>query len=136
TQMVVRVTPAFSPDGRRLAAVGQDTGYVRPAARDPAGEPMEFGAHLGVWDAATGKEVAAAAVEPGSQPGLAFSPDGRFLAWGNGPRVAELDLDHPGPPRTLAAHAEPVWDVAYSPDGRFLASGGDDRVVRVWDRAE
>jgi WD40 repeat protein len=51
----------FSPDGRRLAAVCE-------------------GHKVGLWDAATGRELVPLQTSGGELWGVAFSPDGRYLA--------------------------------------------------------
>jgi WD40 repeat protein len=51
----------FSPDGRRLAAVCE-------------------GHKVGLWDAATGQELVPLQISGGELWGVAFSPDGRYLA--------------------------------------------------------
>ena len=64
--------------------------------------------------------------------GVAFSPNGRYLAttsidgtvdvwdWASGQEVARV------------AHEASVFTAAFSPDGRQLATGGDDRTARIW----
>jgi WD40 repeat protein len=66
---------------------------------------------------------------------LAFSGDGRRLAWGEGLAVAELDLTAPAAPRKFLGHRLDVHAVAYGPDGRFLVSTGDDKTIRFWEVA-
>ena len=108
---------AFSPDGRRLASVGDD-GTVR------------------VWDPATGAGLAILAGHDGTVAAVAFSPDGRRLASvGDDGTVRVWDPATGAGLAILAGHDGTVAAVAFSPDGRRLASVGDDGTVRVWDPA-
>jgi WD40 repeat protein/tRNA A-37 threonylcarbamoyl transferase component Bud32 len=105
----------FSPDGRRLAAPGQDR-----AAR--------------VWDAATGEELFALK-HKGPVYGLAFSPDGRRLATAGDDAVVQV-WDATGGRMSFNFKVKPsrLVGVALSPDGRLAAAGGDG-VVKLWDPA-
>ena len=64
---------------------------------------------------------------------VAFSPDGKLLAAGNGYsevrwwRVADGALLHE--PR---GHTDSVNSVAFAPDGQRLVSGALDGSVRLW----
>jgi WD40 repeat protein len=150
---------AFSPDGRRLATgslngiylwdlAGGDEdpepileirgpGNCRRLAFSPDGTRLAAG--RGVWDSATGRQIASLNSNAGTPPrlgeGVAFSPDGK--------RVASVCLDQIS-----------IWDaqtgeeivalnrgrfcidaLAFDPDGRLLASGDLRGVVKVWDAA-
>ncbi|HZY88600.1 MAG TPA: PQQ-binding-like beta-propeller repeat protein, partial [Gemmataceae bacterium] len=98
---------AFSPDGRTVAA-----------------KRYGDGAAILAWDAATGKELFTL---PGEHP-LAFSPDGKLLATGDG-RL--LDAASGKVRFTLPPGGVP----AFAPDGKSLAYGGADGGVRLWDVA-
>jgi WD40 repeat protein len=55
--------------------------------------------------------------------GVAFSPDGRCLASGNGGEVQVWDWSNGQRLHTLPGHFKAGISVAFSPDGRRLASG-------------
>ena len=109
---------AFGADGKLLAA-----GSYRGA--------------LKVWDLSPGgAEPLTHHLYAGAVSSVAFSPDGRRLAWSTGTgRVQIIDLRTGAEVQTLRGHDGAVCGVAFSPDGRRLATAGGDHRVRVWDAA-
>jgi WD40 repeat protein len=71
---------------------------------------------------------------------MAFSPDGKLLATGDGDGTVRLWDPATGQPVGRPRHATGsarygVHGVAFSPDGKLLATGDGDGTVRLWDPA-
>jgi WD40 repeat protein len=105
---------AFSPDGRLLA--------------------IDVTGHVSVLDPVTGREVVRLGDESNCATGVAFSPDGRMIATGQGDGTVRLWETATGKQRRcFTGHRNSVSCVAFSPDGKRLASGSDDLTVLLWD---
>jgi WD40 repeat protein len=63
---------------------------------------------------------------------VAFSRDGRFLAWGGSDTTVKVWEATTGEVRTLRGHLSYVHSVAFSPDGRRIASASQDGTIKIW----
>ena len=110
---------AFSPDSKLLAAAGRD-GTVK------------------VWEARAGQELFSARAK-GEVPCLAFSPDGRHLAWASGETVTVREVPGGKEVLTIQGYGHRVLEMAFSPDGTRLATVGGgvmtgrDVSIKLWD---
>ena len=121
-QKLVRIgcKVAFSPDSLRLAT-GSSEGCV-------------------LWDVATGEASVRIPPRPETAPNsyVAFSPDGRWLAFAQTPTRCSLFDSFTGEELVALEPPNPqfISAVAFSPQGHYLAVACETHSVQLWDIAE
>jgi WD40 repeat protein len=131
---------AFSPDARFIAA-GFDR-WPRPDPSKLRDRPVVL------WDLKNGKEVRRFHVNYSESPSTAraserhhqvfrFSPDGKLLAYVEGPIDGEIiwvwDVSTGKVRYRLEAFHRPPGCLEFSPDGKMLAAGGYSGAVLIWN---
>jgi len=109
------LTPAFSPDGSKVASGGW---FSTP-----------------IWDLATGKISMILPPQPWETFAVAFGPDGRRVVTAFQLFAQTWDAETGEPLTPFTGHTGDISGVAYSPDGTRIATGGNDGTAHVWDAA-
>jgi WD40 repeat protein/uncharacterized caspase-like protein len=105
---------AFSPDGKRLAAAGNDV--------------------IKLISVTTGQVLMTLQTRGGEVNSMVFSADGMVLASGSEDGMVKLwDLVAGKELRTLVGHSSAVNCVTFRFDGKILASASDDKTIKLWD---
>jgi RNA polymerase sigma factor (sigma-70 family) len=115
---------AFSPDGRLIAA-GSKNGFVRLIDAE-SGQTLHM-----LKEHPNGDYRRRLVYRDGRT--IAFSPDGRTLAWGSWQVVQVWEVATGQEVLSFPAHRGEVMSVAFLPDGRRLATGSPDTTALVWD---
>jgi WD40 repeat protein len=114
--------------GARLFTLDSSFAEVSAVAVSPAGDRVAVAftdVDVRLVDAATGRVAATISDLDMAAFSLAFSPDGRLLAFGCADgRVSIRDAVTGARVRADVRHAEPVGAVAFSPGGSWVASVG------------
>jgi WD40 repeat protein len=123
-----------------LAQVGWDDNQLSQALAqlDRWRQPSSAGRDLRGWewhllDRQCHAELLSLAGNFSQLQGVAYSPDGRWLAVGEGKDVRLWDAASGREVRTLTGPPDLVTVVAFSHDSQKLAAGGRDGAVWLWD---
>jgi RNA polymerase sigma factor (sigma-70 family) len=126
--------PPPPPSGK-----GGRNGYGYAAAVSPDGRLIAYGSYwhyLAIHEVLTGKTVHVIdKLLPDGAGTLAFSPDGRMLAWSGWqqPTIHLLELSTGKERYRFDGHKRRVTSLAFSADGKTLISGSEDTTAIVWD---
>jgi eukaryotic-like serine/threonine-protein kinase len=151
---------AFNPDGKQFAVAGRELvelrdvtsgrlarqiAYANNGALSELHPALAFSADAKwlvvatnpttVWEVATGKLASRLVGQAGVAPGVAFTPDARFVVTAGADSTVRLWDAATGAERAiLRGHPGRVGCVSVHPDGWCVASGGQSAGdIKVWD---
>lgn len=119
---------AFSPDGQMIVMGSRGTGMVwlwGIRSDEPLWERQ--GHHS--------FEIPSLPFSGGNVLGVAFSPNGRYIASGGLDGKARIWDAKTGQELLLLHVNSPVGCVTFAPDGRYIVTASDDRSIRIWESA-
>ena len=111
---------SFSPDNRTLASISRDRTVKLWDLEVPNGDALT--------------EQRTIPLTQGAMC-IAFSPEGRLLAIGQGGGIAIYDPTTGKEVYPFKRTLAPVPGLAFGPDGRLYSSGASDPTLKVWDAA-
>jgi WD40 repeat protein len=111
---------AFSHDGRTIATAEMEFGMQKTTIT------------LKLSDAQTGKEIRQIDASQGGVNSVAFSPDGKMLAYGSGNTIHIRDGEGGKEIRTIE-NKNPIAGLAFASDSKTLAAKGRDQVIRLYE---
>ncbi len=119
---------AVSPDGRLLAVLGCEP--------DPGGACSKT--RVALWNLETGEVIGRFSDYDAAQfgAGLAFSPEGQFLAAGMRSKLYVWDaktMELVGRSLVGPSNNNDVSDIAFTPDGHTLIAAYRDGVIGLWE---
>jgi WD40 repeat protein len=115
-----------------LAVAWSSNGQFIASGSGLVTEPDGLGAVI-LWDFPGRKGCVTLTNQNTPVRSLAFAPDSRTLATGNGNgTVALWDVVNQRLITTWVSHTASVNGLAFSPDSKLLASGSDDNTVKLW----
>ena len=107
---------AFAPDGRTLASTSMGDQTVK------------------LWEVASGLLLHTLPGHADRSRCVAWSPDGRTLAYGSSDKAIWLwDVEEDRCRTVLHGHTADVYGMAFTPEGTRLLSGSADGMLCVWD---
>ncbi|HEV7892029.1 MAG TPA: PEGA domain-containing protein [Pyrinomonadaceae bacterium] len=120
----------FTPNGKTLAsAAAKQLGKQ--------GDSIVWQTNISLWDVASGRRVGGFSINGIKALSMAFSPNGRWLAFGGtGNVVALLDAANGQLLRSFTGHVDGVNFVMFTPDGLEVLSGSWDKAVDAWYAAD
>jgi WD40 repeat protein len=131
------------PPGPSPKTSKKDGAKAPPAVREeeeakllPRGLKKAFIGEIRVWAVAaepTDNFIRSYKSYTDSSMNVAFSRDGKHLAWGEDHNVKVANLESEADPLVLRGHTFDVRVVGFSRDGKRLASGGEDQGIKIWD---